>query len=532
MMMKYGFLWMITIYTIKAAILPYTFIDFDFVHTSGLWENRNSIRTQTANDADVTIDNTFATSTATDNNGLTVGVFACDNQKTGSIYSTPNTAIYTPTLTFDAFSLEIVVKPTANDETFFGYIVGIEGTYDNIHGDSIGYNQINNHVSEQPNKFFPFNLDNSGWIATSSYWDSTINTNKIDISKFHHVIVTQNTNGIVTVYVDGFQYGSSYSADSGARSNTNTHSNFHFKLCGDDDVNIGFDGYIRAFGFYTESMSSSDALDACRALNGMANCETPSPTKPTISDHPTFAPSITTRSPIPTVQFMPTGSPIAYGEIISVFGDPVLNCSYQTENECKQETKEDFATCCSVYIWGLHDTYLSLNDVGSMMTLIFSLTIIGFVIDVLWLFVAGFVLIKYGKDSEIIVLSLSGGSSVLDIGLTFAVFGLIVHYQLKQQMETLREHNCFSVDAIDEITNIEGLFDSMLVSNSIQGILDFIGLICLSLGKLKVVPDNYVQLPTVFHLFISIIIDLLLGGVNTFYFTLTAYNQFNSVYSN
>eukprot|EP01084_Bolivina_argentea_P108549 194001_1 len=121
-----GFMWIITFCILDAVKIPYTFIDFDFVHSTGVWENRNSLRTQTANDADVTIDDAFATSTTTDNNGITVGVFACDNQKSGSIYSTPNTAIYTPTLTFDEFSLEIVVKPTANDETFFGYIVGIE----------------------------------------------------------------------------------------------------------------------------------------------------------------------------------------------------------------------------------------------------------------------------------------------------------------------------------------------------------------------------------------------------------------------
>eukprot|EP01084_Bolivina_argentea_P253179 425203_1 len=277
---------------VTAQKMPYIFIDFDYINRMDIWKNRNTIRTQIATDDAVTINDKYPTTTTIDNNGATVGVFLCDNQKNENVYTTPNTAAYIPeTLTYNQFTLEVIVKPTVNNVIFHGYIIGIEGTYDNIQGDSISYNAIYNKISEQPNTFFPSNFIQNGWMPISQFWDDT--TNAIDITKFHHVIVTQNAVGLVTVYVNGVQYGSSYLAVGGAKNNIESHPAFHIKVCGNGD-NIGFDGYVRAFGFYTESFTYLDAANACNAVNHMVECETASPTMPTVN---TLSPTVNRLSP-------------------------------------------------------------------------------------------------------------------------------------------------------------------------------------------------------------------------------------------
>lgn len=249
-------------------------------------------------DGDVTLDQISLTTTI-DNNGLSVGVFECDNQNSGNPYNTPNIRVYLPQLTFDEFTLEVIVKPTVNDETFYGYIIGIEDTFDNIQGNSISYNQIYNIASPQPNKFFPSNFmnnDNDGWMATSEYWDGTINTDPIDITKFYHVIASQDKNGLVSVFVNGAEYGSSYEAVVGGMELKTAHPAFHLKLCGDNNLHVGFDGFILAFGFYTEALASIDAFDACNALNGMVECINTT-TATTTTNAPSSTTTIKTKAP-------------------------------------------------------------------------------------------------------------------------------------------------------------------------------------------------------------------------------------------
>eukprot|EP01084_Bolivina_argentea_P135140 238192_1 len=292
----------------NAQKIPYTFIDFDYIHSTGIWENRNIVRAQVAYDGNVTLDTAYTTTTTNDNNNEIVGAFLCDNQKSGNVYSTPNTAAYIHQLKFNEYALEVIVKPTKNNVTFHGYIIGIEGTFDTIQGNSISYNEIYNYVSPEPDKFFPSNFYNDGWIATNEYWESIKNTESIDINQFHHVIVSQNSAGAVSVYVDGARYGDSYLVTAGPKNNSLSHAAFHIKLCGDNNEHIGFDGYIRAFGFYTEAFSSSDAYDACQALNGMIECQTGNPTiAPTsITSVPSNSP---TTSPSNSPTQVPTNAP-------------------------------------------------------------------------------------------------------------------------------------------------------------------------------------------------------------------------------
>eukprot|EP01083_Nonionella_stella_P042912 115801_1 len=252
----------------------------------GTWENSHNMGVQSAPDGNFTLTDTYpsALTTVSDNDGVSKGVFTCDNQASGTYYNTPNTALYNlGELSFNAYALEVIVRPTQNNVTFFGYIIGIEGTRNDIQGNSISYNRISGDNSSEhvANKFFPSNIERKGWKATDLYWDTVSNTKVTNITLFYHVIVTQSSTGMVTVFVNGVQYGTSYLADDRMRLNTTTYHSWYIKICGDGTKYTGFDGHIRGFAFHTESFTSVDALSACyvaKQTTNMVYCDTPYPT--------------------------------------------------------------------------------------------------------------------------------------------------------------------------------------------------------------------------------------------------------------
>eukprot|EP01083_Nonionella_stella_P307241 1079145_1 len=283
--------WISIVLVINGRKIPYVFVDFDVIYRTGNWTNTKAMNDEYVlydHDDNVTLITQFYSSPLTnvsDNSGVPKGVFPCDNRECGAYHCTPKIAVEDlPQLAFSAFTLEVVVKPTKNDVTSFGYIIGIEATDDMIDGDSISYNRVHNDTSDHlpNNKFFASNIESHyGWKATDSYWDSVVDTKETNITKFYHVIVTQTESGMVTVFVNGVQYGTSYAAMGGMRPNNITHYNWYLSICGDGWYNTGFDGYIRAFAFYTESLTSDDALSACYAAQNstnMVDCDTPYPT--------------------------------------------------------------------------------------------------------------------------------------------------------------------------------------------------------------------------------------------------------------
>eukprot|EP01084_Bolivina_argentea_P056197 102888_1 len=127
-------------------------------------------------------------------------------------------------------------------------------------------------------------------------------------------------------------------------------------------------------------------------LDGITSCQSGSPT----SRAPTSPPVSLIKSPT-----MPTLNPIPHHEIISAYGDPLVNCTYQAQNDCQDETAESFKFCCSVYIWGSDEFYLNQQDLPLMIQLILILTVIGFAVDVLWLCLAGCVVIRFYDDIDL-----------------------------------------------------------------------------------------------------------------------------------
>eukprot|EP01083_Nonionella_stella_P280376 953854_1 len=78
-------------------------------------------------------------------------------------------------------------------------------------------------------------------------------------------------------------------------------------------------------------------------------------------------------------------------------------------------------------------------------------------------------------------------------------------------MKQLLDNHCYSSEAVDEIANIDGTLDNILITDSIQGFLDFIGIVgvlCMWCVKGK----NAASMSRGIHYFISIVVDLLLRG--------------------
>eukprot|EP01083_Nonionella_stella_P316936 1151798_1 len=235
---------------------------------------------------------------------------------------------------------------------------------------------------------------------------------------------------------------------------------------------------------------------------------TPRPTQlPTTppTGRSTHHPTIPTQSPTPIPTAMPSDAPSRSGEVIIDRGrydaDSDAECTFTGNPECR--SRDDFdetrdAICCAQYIFGLSDVEGSeivqdQDDVLMILTQVLIISIAGFAVDVLWLCCAATYWCRsdYKSDAEDIILPLSICSSVIDISCTFAIVGLIIHNGVKDTMAQLHENDC---------------------------IVGFLFMWCKH-GKDEATMSKGI------HYFISIVIDLLLGGVNTFYFTLAAYNQ-------
>eukprot|EP01084_Bolivina_argentea_P235497 396259_1 len=257
---------------------------------------------------------------------------------------------------------------------------------------------------------------------------------------------------------------------------------------------------------------------------------------------PSFYPSkVPTSAPSFYPSKVPTSAPSFYPSVIAIDIDVDSNvqmeCIWLNNSECTSQAKINMIICCDEYIYGLTETdsiVLGKENIFDILTQILMISVIGFALDILWLLLSSIIYFCFYKGdwdtAEKIILPISIFSSMVDIAFTFCMFGLVLHNHLTDIISQLLENNCFSRHAIDEITNIGGLLDNVVVGNSVQGVLDFVGL-CAVCYRCKSGKEG-IGWEKNLHYFISVIMDLLLGGLNTFYFTYIAYNQFKDVYSN
>eukprot|EP01084_Bolivina_argentea_P055962 102480_1 len=269
---------------------PYVWIDYDFVHRNDIFYNVPSERNQIAAEGDASLIEAFPTTLSLTNDKTSVvGVFECENNSEGK-YS----AIFLPTMTYDAFSLEVIAKVKSYNEVFPGFIIGMVETSDSTDGNVISFNSMKGQSFQAANTFFPGNTKatQKGWHATAQYSDSMTTTNPIQLDTFYHIIVSQHSDGLISVYVNGAQYGSSYLA-SGKKNMSEVTPTIN--MCGNywNETVIGIDASIAAFGFYTESFDDEIEAQFSCIKAGLTNCDgiAKIPTaEPTAS--PTFSPTI------------------------------------------------------------------------------------------------------------------------------------------------------------------------------------------------------------------------------------------------
>ena len=137
------------------------------------------------------------TSTTTDNNGDTVGVFSCDTAGTRTVIA------YLASDTYNAFAIEAIIKISAQDILYQTDIISLYGTTDNTDGNGIGFNQNGSAFSNNLNIFYPSNTAQIGWYSSTQYLSSPSSLEEMTAGQFYHVIISQNAAGLVNTFING-----------------------------------------------------------------------------------------------------------------------------------------------------------------------------------------------------------------------------------------------------------------------------------------------------------------------------------------
>ena len=98
----------------------------------------------------------------------------------------------------------IVVKTPPTNVLYEDYIIGIDNTGDNTQGNGIGFNEELTYFANNSNIFFPTNTKQPGWKADIEYLaNPSLLKADVTADKWYHVIMSQDSDGLVQVYVNG-----------------------------------------------------------------------------------------------------------------------------------------------------------------------------------------------------------------------------------------------------------------------------------------------------------------------------------------
>ena len=184
-----------------SSIYTDTWIDYEYIRQNNVFTNHQNARAQTAATGTVPVSIEGSVTTTLKNDGVTtIGVYKCESANNGN---NKYSAALLPQLAYDEFSLEVIAKINALNTVFPGYIVGLEDTQDTAQGNAISFNQITGKPSGVSNRFFPANKVTTGWQATDTYWNSVAAVQDIVTDTFYHIIISQDSVGVVRVYVNG-----------------------------------------------------------------------------------------------------------------------------------------------------------------------------------------------------------------------------------------------------------------------------------------------------------------------------------------
>eukprot|EP01084_Bolivina_argentea_P260343 439629_1 len=136
--------------------------------------------------------------------------------------------------------------------------------------------------------------------------------------------------------------------------------------------------------------------------------------------------------------------------------------------------------------------------------------------------------IQYVKIPVLIITILG---TCVDITITFTVVGVITQNNLIQRFSDLYEYKCYSDDLDATILDLKSQFETILIMDSAEGVIDTLSVLILICGCMWK-QETIETMAQGIHGFMFCIFDLLLITINVVMFVLPSYSTFISTYNN
>ena len=101
--------------------------------------------------------------------------------------------------------MEVVVKILSTNVLYDNHIITIDNTNDNTQGNGIGFNEHLTYSAHNLPIFSPTNKQQQGWHYSDTKYLSDPSSSKFEFipDVWYHVIISQDAEGVVNVYVNG-----------------------------------------------------------------------------------------------------------------------------------------------------------------------------------------------------------------------------------------------------------------------------------------------------------------------------------------
>eukprot|EP01083_Nonionella_stella_P055641 146671_1 len=217
------------------------------------------------------------------------------------------------------------------------------------------------------------------------------------------------------------------------------------------------------------------------------------------------------------------------------------SCAFTNSTDCPTAidlTYETAVYCCDYVMGnprGLHDQ-ISQEGLFHAITLVRDLNIASLISDYVFVIIAiaSFFGVRAQTDSwkkaKQITLILTALGSFADVVITFTVVGIIDQNNLVNGMSHLYENQCYSESLERTILDLENQFQTVLILDVVEGVLDIISLVVLACG-FAVGIDAISTCTEGIHTFMFMVFDVAIISTNVFVFLLPSYSLFKDAYN-
>eukprot|EP01083_Nonionella_stella_P026760 73695_1 len=185
-------------------------------------------------------------------------------------------------------------------------------------------------------------------------------------------------------------------------------------------------------------------------------------------------------------------------------------------------TWEENAYCCN-YV--LH----SQQRLFTTVTMVRDLNIVSLVSDYAFVTVVICVFVfqlRQNKSTKKNVLYLTAFGTLIDIIISFTIVGIISQNNLVTTVNELWTEGCYSEDTTPVLLGLKSQFETILILDVIEGVIDILSIVVLCCGKLFCKNNTLEYMTEGIHGFMFIVLDLLLVTVNVTVFVIPAYTAF------